>query len=226
MKEILIVSATPFEIAGLVAYLDSGFELKSGVYKNDYLSVTILVSGLGMVNTTYALTGLLSSVDPYNLAINAGLCGSFDRDTPLGTVVNINKDTFGDLGVTEQDGSFVSAFDLRFISGDEHPYTDGWIVNKNGGGDFLPNKSSVTVNNVSGSIQGIAMLKQKYTPDMESMEGASFAFVCEKFEQNYLQIRAVSNFIEPRNRSNWNVELALDNLNEVLIGMLQALSER
>nr|MBP8894284.1 futalosine hydrolase [Saprospiraceae bacterium] len=89
--------------------------------------------------------------------------------------------------------------------------------------DFLPNRSAVTVNSVSGSGSGIMRLKAAYSADVESMEGAAFAFVCSKFDQRYLQLRAISNYIEPRNRSNWKVELALDNLNKVLISMIEAL---
>jgi len=224
MKRILIVSATPFEIAGVVAHLENNFRMEGDLFKNKEVEVKILVTGLGMVNTTYSMTGLLSADAAYDLAINAGLCGCFDTSVELGSVVNIDRDTFGDLGVTEHDGSFVSAFDLRFINENEKPYEKGWIVNNNGQGNFLPNKSSVTVNNVSGSLSGIQMIREKYNADMESMEGAAFAFVCEKFEQNYLQIRSVSNYIEPRNRSNWQVEKALDSLNMTLIGMLEALN--
>ena len=176
-----------------------------------------------MVNMTYSMTGLLTSGQSYDLAINAGLGGVFDLNSNLGDVVNIVKDTFADIGVIEQDDNFVSVFDLQFIDANELPYTNGWIENRDGNSDFLPNRSAVTVNSVSGSGSGIMRLKAAYSADVESMEGAAFAFVCSKFDQRYLQLRAISNYIEPRNRSNWKVELALDNLNKVLISMIEAL---
>jgi futalosine hydrolase len=222
MTKILIVAATSFEIAGLVSYLNVHFEVKEGKFTKDDLSVDVLVTGVGMVYTTYYLTAMFTEGYSYDLVINAGLCGSFDTSIELGSVVNICKDRFADIGVTEQDGNFVSAFELKFMDENADPYTDGWIENKSGSGDFLPAKSSITVNNVSGTAAGISLFKNKYAADMESMEGAACAFVCEKFHQKYLQIRSVSNYIEPRNRASWKVELALDNLNEVLISMISA----
>ncbi|HQW71307.1 MAG: futalosine hydrolase [Saprospiraceae bacterium] len=223
MKKLLIVAATSFEIAPLFNFLTESFETKEGTYHKNGLEVQVLIAGVGMVNMTYSMTGLLTSGQSYDLAINAGLGGAFDLNSNLGDVVNIVKDTFADIGVIEQDDNFVSVFDLQFIDANELPYTNGWIENRDGNSDFLPNRSAVTVNSVSGSGSGIMRLKAAYSADVESMEGAAFAFVCSKFDQRYLQLRAISNYIEPRNRSNWKVELALDNLNKVLISMIEAL---
>jgi len=37
--------------------------------------------------------------------------------------------------------------------------------------------------------------------------------VCEQFETPCLQIRAISNKVEKRNTKNWNLDLAISNLN-------------
>jgi futalosine hydrolase len=37
----------------------------------------------------------------------------------------------------------------------------------------------------------------------------------------YVQIRAVSNYVEPRNKENWQMGLAIKNLNEYLITLLK-----
>lgn len=224
MKKLLIVSATPFEIASILNYLEQNFSADGNVFKSDNLEIHILVTGIGAVNMTFQLTRLLSTAPPYDLVINAGLGGAFDTTSKLGDVVNIVKDTFADIGVFEMDNKFVSAFELRFINGKEFPFTDDWIVNPDNESKFLPNKTAITVNAVSGSPSSIMQVKE-FNADIESMEGAGFAFVCANFSQKYLQIRAVSNYIEPRNRGNWEVELALTNLNEVLKDMIEAISE-
>lgn len=225
MQRILIVSATPFEIAASIKYLEDNFSLKEGSFVRGPLSVDILITGVGMVNTSFHLTRHLPGHPPYNLAINAGIAGCFDRSVPLATVANVVRDTFGDIGVTESDGSFLDVFDLRFADRAETPFEDGWLVNDPEGAAFLPNMSSVTVNTVTGTVNGIERLQGKYNPQLESMEGAAFAYVCSMMEQKYLQIRSVSNYIEPRNRSNWKVEEALDSLNEVMISILNAIGE-
>ncbi len=224
MKKLLIVSATPFEISSTLLYLELNFKVNGNVFRQDNIEVQVLITGIGSINMTFNLTALLSTNPAYDLAINAGLGGAFDTTSTLGEVVNIVKDTFADIGVFEQDNKFVSAFDLKFIDGNDFPFSNNWLVNPDNEGNFLPNRTAITVNTVSGSAISIMQVKE-FKADIESMEGAGFAFVCGKFGQKYLQIRAVSNYIEPRNRGNWEVELALANLNEVLIQMINSMTE-
>ena len=37
------------------------------------------------------------------------------------------------------------------------------------------------------------------------MEGAAFFYVCLKEKVNFFQIRAISNFVEKRNKKNWEI---------------------
>lgn len=210
----LIVSATEFEVKPAMEALTG---------------VEFLVTGAGMVNTAYLL-GKQLAVNKYDLVINAGICGCFDRKYALGTVFNITADTFADLGA-DDNGTFVDIFGLGLMDKDAHPFTDGWISTPTPlrgtppklGGEFIPamEVKGITVNTVTGSQQSIDKLIAKYNPVVESMEGAAFAYVCAMEGQNYLQIRAASNYVEPRNRANWQMGLAIQNLNNYLIELLK-----
>ena len=46
------------------------------------------------------------------------------------------------------------------------------------------------------------------------MEGAAVMMVCEKFKIKSIQIRAISNLVERRNKEKWNIPLAIKRLNE------------
>ena len=48
------------------------------------------------------------------------------------------------------------------------------------------------------------------------MEGAAFAHACTLSGVKYLQIRALSNYVEPRNKLNWKIDQSIINLNNVL----------
>jgi futalosine hydrolase len=48
---------------------------------------------------------------------------------------------------------------------------------------------------------------------IESMEGAAFFYACRQAGVPCMQIRAVSNYVEKRNRDNWQIGLAVKNLN-------------
>ncbi len=45
------------------------------------------------------------------------------------------------------------------------------------------------------------------------MEGAAFFYACREAQVHYVQIRAVSNYVEKRNRDAWQIGLAIKNLN-------------
>ncbi len=55
---------------------------------------------------------------------------------------------------------------------------------------------------------------------METMESAGVFYVCLMEKVNFLAIRAISNFVEPRNKEAWNIPLAIANLNRVLFEII------
>ena len=71
----------------------------------------------------------------------------------------------------------------------------------------------ITVNTVHGNNQSISEIIARLNPEVESMEGAAVFKVCEEFNIPCLQIRSVSNSVEKRNRNNWDLDLAIKNLN-------------
>jgi futalosine hydrolase len=56
------------------------------------------------------------------------------------------------------------------------------------------------------------------------MEGAAFLFACLSEKIPCAQIRSISNYIEKRDKSRWNVKLALDNLNKSLMEIIREIS--
>ena len=69
---------------------------------------------------------------------------------------------------------------------------------------------------MSGEERKISELKSKFNVQIESMEGAAFFYVCLKENQAFLEIRSISNFVEPRNKENWEILKAINNLNDTL----------
>ncbi|MEM9847875.1 MAG: hypothetical protein AAF847_08290 [Bacteroidota bacterium] len=80
----------------------------------------------------------------------------------------------------------------------------------------------MTVNKVHGYEPSIEQITSKYPVQVESMEGAAFFYAALVSETPFLQIRAISNYVEARNRDNWKLGLAIDNLNEVLVEILKS----
>ena len=66
---------------------------------------------------------------------------------------------------------------------------------------------------MSGNTTTIKKIKNRLSPDIETMEGAAVFRVCNDFNIPCMQIRSVSNFVGERNKKNWNIDLAVKNLN-------------
>ena len=226
ISEILIIASTKFEVNQIIKQfsflLKKGLNTSSYNYKN--LTIDVLVSGIGIPSTTYLLTKAISK-KKYDLVLNVGICGSFKKNIEVGKVVNVIEDEFADLGITDVNNNFVSLFEKGFIYENEFPFTEKRLISKFNDYEIgLQKVAGITVNATSGNNKQIKMRKELFNVDIETMEGAAVAFVCLSENINHIQIRAVSNPIEPRNKKNWDIPLAITNLSNSVINFLNTIS--
>jgi len=200
----LVVAATKAELTFLYQY----FNLQEGDFIEEK-NFDILITGVGMVATAFALGKHLSP--RYDLVLNLGIAGCFDRKIELGSLVNITDDTFAELGA-EDGENFLTITDLGF---GENTYKSKSRINVD-----LPKVSGVTVNRVSGNEKNIRILTERLNPKTESMEGAAVLFACQQARIDCLQVRSVSNYVEQRNKDKWKIGLAIKNLNDWAIAFL------
>lgn len=223
--KILLVAATGFEILPLVSYLRKNFKNKEDRrFFSKELDLHLLITGVGTVATTFAVATRLAQ-ERFDWALNLGIAGAFNPTLQLGEVFQVTRDRLVDVGIEEADGRFVDVFDLNLTEANAPPYQEGWLHPSESTFDFLPKASALTVNTVHGSAESIASIKAQYPADLESMEGAAFFYCCLQQQLPCLQLRAISNYVEPRNKDNWNIPLAIDRLNAVTIDLLNALAE-
>jgi futalosine hydrolase len=81
----------------------------------------------------------------------------------------------------------------------------------------------ISVNRVHGDEESIASIQRRYQPEVESMEGASFFYCALSEHIPFLQLRAISNRVEKRNRDAWDIPRAIQRLNETTIKILEEL---
>jgi futalosine hydrolase len=183
----------------------------------------VLVSGVGMVATASWCSKILS-LERFDVALNLGVCGSFNPDLEPGTVVNVVSDRLVELGAEDGD-SLLTIQQLNLLDEDEFPFKGGKLVN-----DSPPSIAAlrdleavagITVNTVHGNERSIAHVTERFHPDVESMEGAAFMYCCLIHEVPFAQIRAVSNIVERRNRAAWKLDVAIANLGAAARRMLE-----
>lgn len=216
--KILLIAATEAEIAPLTEYIEPFSTSANGrTYGFGNADLSLLITGVGMVATACNLAKELAK-NSYDLVLQAGVGGAFSTSIALGDVVIVGKERFADLGA-EDNGEYIDIFDLGLLQANEKPFTDKWLeapkicLLKE---LELKRVSGVTVNTVSGSTGTIQRIIDMYNPDVESMEGAAMHYVCLQEGISFLQIRAISNYVEPRDKSKWQMGKAIKNLNDVL----------
>jgi len=228
MNQIIIVSATIFEIKPFIEkYKLTKTSQNLWIGEAGFFQVEVLITGIGSTFTAFHFT-LACIRKKYDLAINAGICGSMNRNFELGKVLAISSDEFGDLGIETQ-VDFRTLFDENLMTPNDFPFSNGKLTNLTSTKDFfihfskiIPDKcEGVTVNKVHGNTESIEEFVQKFTADIETMEGAAFFYVARMLNIPYIQIRSVSNYVEERNKANWNIPLAINQLNEKLIHLFE-----
>lgn len=182
------------------------------------LKVQFHQSGVGMLASAVALTRMILEDKP-DLVIQAGIAGCFDMSATLGKVVTVSEEALADMGV-EEDGKWKDLFDLKLEKSSYHPFErrklpNQWLSKYNL--LKLPEVSGITINEISTNKERISQLLKKYNPFIESMEGAALHYVCREANTPFIQIRAISNYIGERNKANWKIKEAIDNLNQNLI---------
>src|SRR5262249_31895015 len=157
---------------------------------------------------------------------NLGVCGAFDRSIEPGTVVHVVTDRIAELGAEDGD-ALLTLEQLQLLDGNEPPLTNGRLVNgappdsqalrrlRTGGG--------ITVNTVHGNDGSIAAVRERFNPQVESMEGAAFMYACLAHAVPFAQIRAVSNIVERRNRAAWKLGEAVTALGTAGLAILDTL---
>ena len=212
--KILLVAATKAEIDPFLSYYAFDAETPFEKIIGDH-QLNILITGVGMVATAFSMAKTLS-VQNYNLAINAGIAGSFKPSLKPGEICLVKEDTFAELGA-EDGNDFLPLDKLGFGKSSYSPVeSEKFSKHK-----LLKQVNAITVNTVHGSEESIQKITTRLNPDIESMEGAAFYFSCEQFQIPSLQVRAISNYVERRNRDNWHIELAIKELNNYLIELFE-----
>jgi futalosine hydrolase len=222
---VLVVAATEAEVSPFVSTLnrvaDAGHRVTR--YQGAGHDVDLLISGVGMVATAAWCSRVLSA-ERFDVALNLGVCGSFRPEIFPGSVVHVVSDRLAELGAEDGD-AFLTIQEMKLLGDDDFPFTNGRLVNASppvlGPLSRMRAANGITVNTVHGNEDSIARVTKRFSPDVESMEGAAFMYACLTQGVPFAQVRAVSNMVERRNRAAWKLEEAIANLGAVARQMLE-----
>lgn len=203
MSKIVVVAATALEISPIAEKIKA-------------LGCDILISGVGTNSSTYHLTKYLLQND-CQVVLNVGIAGAYFSGLQIGEVVSVSSDFFSDLGIeSETDYKLLHQTTLPQSFGSI--VTDGrFLFSSHTALQHLKSVSAITSDCAHGNSDTIERYRTLFSPEIETMEGAAVVMT-SLFEHKYVfALRAISNYVETRNPSKWNIPLAVSNLHcEVL----------
>ncbi|MEL6192071.1 MAG: futalosine hydrolase [Bacteroidota bacterium] len=206
---LLLVAATPMELQLILTELQQ--VVKEGKLHRGFLGeqeVILVATGIGIVNTSFVMGGLLGKYT-FQAAINLGIAGAYDEGLQLGEIVEIQSDSFTDMGADSAEG-FLNLEKLGFPvfrSKEEIHYHT--LKNPYLSGEKVRKVSGATVNTVNGVAEKIRLHKQSWDKQVESMEGAAFFHAMLQTNTPFYAFRAISNYVRERNTHDWDIPLAI-----------------
>jgi futalosine hydrolase len=221
--KVLVTAATAAEWQPTAAALPTSMQPNNG----GTLAVFFRTTGVGMLPTAFHLQQSILQIRP-DIVIQLGIAGTFTARLPLSTVVVVAHEFLADTGVWEQQ-TWKDMFDLQLVAPNETPFqakalSNPWLQQYN----FLnlPTVIGATVAQISTDINHIKQLQKHYCADIESMEGASLHYVCSMLQIPFLQLRAISNLVGVRDKTQWQIAPAIQAVNHTLLQWLAQLAKQ
>jgi futalosine hydrolase len=202
-RRLLVVTAVEAERAAVLAGLST-------------LDSPVDVSAVGVgpaaaaAGTARLLAHAEAAGNPYEAVVSAGIAGGFVGRVELGGLVLADRSIAADLGAESPDG---------FLTLDRLGYGPTQLTADPDLLAALRHKAIVgpvlTVSTVTGTASGLEALLARY-PDAvaESMEGFGVATAAAQAGIGFAEVRAISNFVGPRDRAGWRVAEALVTLRD------------
>lgn len=226
---ILILSAVNSEIQYLIKKLKFDYPIKCS-FADSYTgnfnkhNIFILVTGVGAVNTSGALTVAVEFFEP-DLIIHTGIGGAFkESGLDLGDIAIATSESDIQLGLESNDkiidplpfdiyndeyGSITNSIDLE----NENLIQANNILKDEF--NTIPGPF-VSVSTITCSDKRALSIFNEYNPVIESMEGFASAQISRMYNIPYIQIRSVSNWVGKRDRENWDIDLACENCSKAV----------
>lgn len=193
------------------------YEMKPFLAKCKSEGFSHLLTGIGPVETAVRVNSWLHQHGE-NVAgvINFGVAGAYihsarKKGPRLLDVCIAEREVLGDLGVCLHDR--IEPLAGKGLSPPDSFVMDPLLLAKTREifqAEQIPFYSGtfVTVNCASGTAKRGGMFAKQYEGLCENMEGAAVARVCSEFSLPCLEIRCISNMVEDRDTSRWQLQNA------------------
>lgn len=238
MQPTLIIAAIPRELTLLTAALDDAV-LGTGLFATTegFIGPTRLVccaAGIGKANAAAASAVLLEQYQPKRVIITG--CGGAYPGSGLsvGDLAVASEELFGDEGVVTPQGWLdLKQMGLPLLQQGERSWygtipmalheTEKVLQLADSHGLRLTRGRFVTVSACSGTKERGLELARRYQAICENMEGAAIALNALRYGVPCLEIRGISNLVEDRDLSRWEIDRAVEAAQRFVIKAIEEL---
>ena len=236
---VLVTAATPLELDHLARALGTAWEhvpLRREVATGEVNGIPVLlaVTGMGKVNAASAVTSLLEHCQP-RLLVNTGCAGAYGgSDLAVGDLAVASVEIYGDDGVvTTQGWEPLDLIGIPLLEKKGRRYYNEFPLSLSAGEKAmrlavalgLPAKRGrfVTVSACSGSVVRGDELAARFGALCENMEGAAVAHVALMYGVDCLEVRGISNMVEDRDLSRWDIPRAVESVQRFVLKYIESL---
>jgi futalosine hydrolase len=239
LETIVVAAATAGEISLLVKMTNAKEALSRGLtdlheWECGSKRVILAVTGVGKANTAALLAILIDRFSPGRL-INIGCAGAYNGSRlAVGALAIATAEIYGDEGVLTPLGwrpLDCIGIPLLKVQGkgyfNEIPLSSSLVERAIGfaaaGAIPLLSGKFVTVSTCSGTAERGRELSGRFCAICENMEGAAAAHVALMHGVEFMEIRGISNMVEDRDLSRWDIATAAENAQRFIHAFIGAL---
>ena len=190
-------------------------------------------SGIGKTNAAHAATVLIEKFSP-SCVVNFGIGGAYPSSgLKVGDVAVAEKEVYADEGVLLKDGLYsLEVTGIPLLKARGRCYFNEFPADKRLSRLAVKAAATVahcrygvflTVSACTGTRKRARELEGKFSPLCENMEGAAIAHICRRYGIPFIEIRGISNIVEDRNKEKWDIKLAAENCQKVVLEFLAML---
>ncbi len=202
--------------------------------------VTLAHSGIGKASAAATAVSLLTSCQPEALVL-FGCGGAYlEAELALGDLALANGEIFGDEGVATPSGfQDLAETKLAMRSTPKKLYNNWPIDNElhdwaqpllqtHAKDNKIKLRSGpfVTVSTCTGSTVVATAIVQRTKGICENMEGAAVALACQQLTTPLLEVRGISNLVEDRDTSRWDLPAGMAAAQRAILELLKSWPER
>jgi len=233
MKTIAVTAATSLELSALIEAFHAEHHpalLPWDIFVAQDTSTKIFfsVSGIGTANAS-AATALVAQLFTPDLIISTGCAGAYPGSgLEIGDIALATSEVFADEGVVTPEGwrslehigiPLLDRTGRLFFN--EIPLSPqanmaALQVAAQLGTATLTTGRFLTVATCSGTNARGEELKDRFDGICENMEGAAVALIAARYGIECMELRGISNYVEDRDSSRWNISLAVANSQKFL----------